>query len=934
MKKNKKRVILVVTFLILFAIYLGITLRGEYLKTLEIGQEYLSVFKQNIKIKMLVVLINFIVLYISTYITTKFIHKGLKKFFVEEKKEMPKLPNKSICLILSVITSMVASAFLTEKAMLALNASWFGIADPVFNIDIGYYIFQKPFIETMIIYFIIITIVYSIYVAAYYIICFNVYFDKGIDSEILKKNTFIKHIITNIVLVVLGLSALTLVNVQNIVSGKFIGLSDDVKLYGAGLIDSTIKVWGYRIFAIIIPICVIMAIKNFRKESFKKVMIWLSSIPIYLVVLFLIIVGFDLIYVNRNELDKEKTYIQNNIAFTKKAYDIDIDEIEIQDTETITREDINNNQDIINNINLLNKGNILEILKQYQSNSGYYSYKVANPQICNIDNKQQLVYVSPREIVSNDTRTYNNKTYEYTHGYGAVITSASTVDENGNLSYIQSEFSNKNDKIKVNEPRIYFGLETNDSIIINAKNKQEYDYPITSTSSNTNTYNGNAGLNLNLLDRIILGIKEKNLGIAFSGNITKESKIITTRNIIARAKAIMPYLKYDENPYMIVTDDGDLMWVLDAYTTSNNYPYSQESIIEYNGMKEKINYIRNSVKVLIDPYNGDIKFYITDKTDPIAVSYSKIYNGLFEDGENIPKEISQKIVYSKYLYNLQAKMLEQYHNVQPEVLYRQDDVWDISKENTTRTSSASTGTDITPYYTMVKTLDNNNSQLGLVVPYTISEKQNIISYLVGTYDENNNKKLTLYKFKTENAILGTTQLDTLVEQDENISKELNTLNTTGTKLEKNIIVVPINNTLLYVEPIYQIMLNDESQIPLLKKVVVASGNKVAIGDNINEALKNLLSQEAIKIEIESENKDELIEQIINANKNLQQSNSSNNWEMIGKDMAKLQELIGQLEDIVDQETKQKNEEETTKTEKNEINNNNNVIMNTTINDVQ
>ncbi len=931
MKKNKKRVILVVTFLILFAIYLGITLRGEYLRTLEIGQEYLSNLKQNIEYRMIVVAINFVVLYILTYITTKFIHRGLKKFFIEEKKEFPKLPNKSICLILSVIVSMIASAFLTEKLILAMNTSWFGIADPVFNIDLGYYIFQKPFIEAILIYFVILTIIYSIYVAAYYIICFNVYFDKGIDSEMLKKNTFIKHIITNIVLMVLGLAAITLVNVQNVVFDRFLSLSDDMKLYGAGLIDSTIKVWGYRIFAIVIPVCVIMAIKNFRKESFKKVMIWLSSIPVYLVLLFVIIIGFDLIYVNRNELDREKTYIENNIAFTKKAYDIEIDEIEIQDSGTITTKDINANQEVINNINLLNEKNILEILKQYQSNSGYYSYNVAVPQLYNVDGKQQLIYVSPREIVSNDTRTYNNKTYEYTHGYGTVITSASTVDENGNLSYIQSDFTNKDDKVKINEPRIYFGLETNDPIIINAKNKQEFDYPITSTTSSTNTYDGEAGLKLNFFDRIILGIKEKNMGIAFSGNLTKDSKIITTRNIIKRAKTVMPYLKYDENPYMVVTDNGDLMWVLDAYTTSNNYPYSQETVIEYEGMKEKINYIRNSVKVLINPYNGNIKFYIVDKTDPIAVSYSKIYDDLFEDGENMPKEVSKHIVYSKYLYNIQAAMLEQYHNVQPEVLYRQDDVWDVSKENTTRTTSASTGTDITPYYTKVKTLDNNNSQLGLVVPYTILEKQNIISYLVGTYDEQNNKKLTLYKFKTENAILGSTQLDTLVEQDENISKELNTLNTTGTKLEKNIIVVPINNTLLYVEPIYQVMLNDESQIPLLKKVVVASGNKVAIGDNIEDALKNLLSQEAIKIEIESENKDELIEQIINANNNLKQSNASNNWEMVGKDMAKLEELIGQLETIVEQETKQKEEEKVSNKDKNQ---NSNVTTNTITNSAE
>ena len=924
MKLNKKRIAIVLIFLVLFAIYQGINIRGDYLKTLEIGQDYLPVFRQNLKNKTTIIAINFVVLYITTYITTKLIHKGLKKFFNEEKKEFPKLPNKTICFILSTIISVVASMFLTEKAILAFNTSWFGISDPIFNIDIGFYMFQKPFIEAMIGYFIVLTIIYSIYIVAYYIICFNVYFDKGIDPEMLKKNTFIKHIITNIILVVIGVSVITLLNAQNIVFGKFLSLSNNVKLRGAGLTDATIKVWGYRLFAIIIPICVFMAIKNFKKESFKKVMLWLTSIPIYLVALFIIIIGFDLIYVKPNEFDREKKHIQENIAFTKKAYDIEIDEIEIQDSNTITSADIESNKKVINNVNLLSEEKVLEALKQYQSNTGYYGYNVASPELYKIDGQEELIYVSPREIVSNETRTNNNKTYEYTHGYGAVITSASTVDENGNISYIQSDFASDNSALKINEPRIYFGLETNSAIITNAKNKEEFDYPTSSTTMETNKYNGNAGLKLNFFDRLILGIKEKNMGIAFSGSITKDSKIITTRNIIKRAKTIMPYLQYDENPYMIVSDNGDLMWVLDAYTTSNNYPYSQESIIQHDGDKEKINYIRNSVKVLINPYSGEIKFYITDKSDPIAISYSKIYDGLFEDGENIPNEISKHFVYSEYLYNIQANILEQYHNIQPEILYRQDDAWDIAKENKARNTNITIASDIKPYYTEVKTVDSNKPELGLVVPYTILEKQNIISYLVGTCDENGNKKLTMYKFKTENAILGTTQFDALVEQDENISKELNTLNTTGTKLEKNVIVIPINNNLLYVEPIYQVMLNDEAQIPLLKKIIVASGNKVAIGNNLEEALKNLLSQQAIKIEIETENKDELLQQIITANENLKQSNQTGNWEMIGKDMAKLQELIGQLETIVNEETKQKEEQaksDKNKTSENTVNTN-------------
>ncbi len=922
--KNKKRVILVIAFLIVLAIYVAITLRGQYLQTLEIGEQYVEVFNQKIKYKVGVVLANFAILYVATYITTRFIKRGLKKFFEDDKKEMPKLPNKSISLILSVIISLISSSLITEKVMLSLNTAWFGINDPIFNMDVGYYIFQKPFIEAIIVYIIALLVIYSIYIAVYYIIVFNKYFEKGIDRSILKKNTFLKQLITNLVLVILGISAITLVKVQDIVNSKFLTLSDGTALYGAGLIEATIKTWGYRIFAFVILFSAIMAIINFKKENFKKIMKWICVIPAYLVVLFIVMISFDLIYVNSNELDKEKYYISKNIEFTKNAYNINVDEIEIENSGTITKDEVSKNQDVINNINILNEDVVLENLEQYQTNSGYYSYSTTKPGIYNVDGEEELVYVSPREIISNDTRTYNNKTYEYTHGYGTIISSANTVDENGNLEYVQSEFKDENNKIKVKEPRIYFGLQTNEPIVTNAKNKQEYDYPLTSTTSNTNTYEGEAGLQLGFLDRLILGVKEKNLGIAFSGNVTKESKIITTRNVITRAKTVMPYLKYDEEPYMVITDEGRLIWVLDAYTTSNNYPYSQETIIEYNGLKEKINYIRNSVKVIIDAYDGTTDFYIIDKSDPIAIAYSNIYPTLFKDGEEIPQDISKHMVYPKYLYKIQAEVLERYHNVQPEVLYRVDDVWDVAKENTSRTTSTATGTDIEPYYTMVKLTNSNSAQLGLVLPYTIEEKQNITSYLVATCDSQNNKKLTLYKFKTGSSILGTIQLDSLVEQDEKILNELNSLNVTGTKIQKNIIVVPINNTLLYVEPIYQIMLNDKSQVPQLKKVVVASGNKVAIGNNIEEAVANLLSQEAISIEVEAEDKNELIKQIINANKNLEESNKNNDWEMIGKDMTKLQQLIEQLQTIVEQE--EKKEAEVSKKQEN-IKENVNLILN-------
>lgn len=530
--------------------------------------------------------------------------------------------------------------------------------------------------------------------------------------------------------------------------------------------------------------------------------------------------------------------------------------------------------------------------------------------VYNINGENTLAYISPREIISNETRTYNNKTYDYTHGYGTIITSASRTSDSGALSYINSSFENSENSVKISEPRIYFGLQTNDLIAINQNEDKEYDYPLTSTSNNYNTYDGKAGIKLGFFDRLILGIKEKNIKLAFSKDINSETNIIIKRNILDRVKKVMPYLEYDEEPYMIITDSGSLVWVIDCYTTSSSYPYSQvTNLLQDNGTIKKINYIRNSAKVLVDSYNGTMKFYITDKSDPIIMSYWKMYPELFEDlNEKIPEDISKHFVYPKYLYNIQKDILKQYHQVKPEVLYRSDDVWDTAKENTSKVTTL-VGTDIEPYYTIVKTVNNDKATLGLVLPYTISEKQNINAYLVGTYNEKGEKELKIYKFNKDSAILGTLQLDTLIEQDEKISVELKAIEVTGTKIEKNIIVIPVNNTLLYVEPIFQVLQNENKMSPILKKVIVASGNKVAIGNNIEEALNNLLSQEAVSIKIETDNIDDLIEEIIKANKNLTQSNQSNDWLLIGQDIEKLQSLITELEKLVE-ETK-KEEKETT-----------------------
>ena len=913
-KKSKTRMILVILFIIVFALFNYISLRGNFLEYRELGEEYINIFKTNLEYKYNIMGISFILLYIIMYLTNRGIKKGLKDFFEQEKKEMPKLLNKSISLVVAAIGSVIVSNILLNKIILFVNNTSFEISDPIFNMDISYYMFIKPVIEIFIICLIFLIVGLTIYMALYYIIVFNIHFD-GIDRKTLKESKLMKKAIRNLKLVTVAIALLTLINTQNIVLQKFLSLEDEIELIGAGFTEATIKLWGYRIFSVLIVVAIFMAIKYFKSSDTKKVLISLATLPAYLVCLFIVMVTFDLIFVNSNELDKEKKYIAYNIENTKNAYGINIQEENLDYSGTITVDETENNQEVLDNITIISKDAVLKTLEDSQTNTGYYTYRNATIGKYSIDGKDKLVYVSPREIVSGADRTYNNKTYEYTHGYGQVITLATNSTELGSIEYIQKGVTNN--KIKTTQPRIYFGLKTDDTIVTNTKNKSEYDYTDDNGTDHEYTYTGKAGLNLGFMDRIVLALKQGNINLAFSSSITNESKILINRNIRDRAKKALPYLLYDENPYTVVDDNGNIIWVLDAYTVSSNYPYSSYSNIIYEGSKQKINYIRNSVKVLINSYDGTMKFYITDRTDPIAMAYRNTYKTLFEDIDSkIPEDISRNFIYPEYLYNIQANMLTLYHNVKTDVLYRSDDIWELAKYNTTQTTK-STGTILLPYYTMVKTIDSDKEVLGLVQAFTPNEKQNIISYLVGSYNDGNSK-LKLYKFPSDSNILGPMQLDTQIMQDETISKELETLNITGTKITKQMIIVPIKNTLLYVEPIYQTMIN-ESDVPILKKIIVASGNKVAIGNNLDEALKNLLSQDAVDIEVENTDDIEgLIEAIIKANNNLTQSNKNNDWEMIGSDLQKLQTLINSLEDLKEKEQEENN---TTNNQTNTISNN-------------
>ena len=904
-KLNKKRITrkrLVIIIAVIAAITTYVIYRGNYLEMKELGENYIDVFWRNTAYSLITFIINFAILFCAFYFTNKTIRKGIKIFFDEEKKEVPQFPNKSISFIIALIGSTVSTNILINKILLCFSNTQFGISDPVFNIDISFFVLQKPFIQYLLIYLLVVVIATLGYAVIYSIIILNKSFD-GVSRDTITKCDLIRRVGSRVKLIAI-LAGLFIVStmVTNIGNEKFmnVDLTDGsfFSLYGAGMADATVKLWGYVILAILATYSILRAYKSIKKKSLRGVVGNILIVPIYLIVLAGVLALYQLIFIGSNKLAADESYIENNIKFTKDAYGINADEETIDYSGTITAEDIEKNKSIINNIDIVTSYNVLQDLEDSKTSKGYYTYRQTQIQNYNISGADTLVYITPREMQNANS---SNKSYQYTHGYGAIVTYAGDVDENGNLKTANKEFNNlENAKIKITEPRIYFGLQTNNIAIINSK-KQEIDY-IDENSKDEVTYNyqGSAGLKLNFIDRLILGIRERNMQIPFSGSNTSESKVITNRNVLERVKTAMPYLKYDSNAYMVIDDEGKEYWVIDAYTVSNYYPFSQKTTL--NNLEE-INYIRNSVKVIVNAYDGTMKFYITDRQDPIAMAYNNVYPTLFaKENESIPKDIQKHFVYPQMLFNIQSDIIEEYHSIKPEVLYRGNDIWEVANSTVSGKEEK-----VSAYYGMYKD-DNEKGTLGLIIPYSDYDKESIRAYMIGTIKDGKNK-LKICRFSADSNVLGLSQLEAQISQDEEIAADITSLNTTGTRTTKKMTAIPINNTILYVETIYQQLINESTQKPMLKRVVLASGNRVAIGENTDQALSNLLATDEANIDVSNrEDVSDLVNAIVKANDNVKNSSKSNDWKLFGEDMQKLNDLIDQLKTVVEKQKKEAEEE--------------------------
>lgn len=606
-------------------------------------------------------------------------------------------------------------------------------------------------------------------------------------------------------------------------------------VYGAGFTDVNITLWMYRILCGLAILSAIMFIVQMGRKKYKS----LLTVPVIMIFVGLVGTGAGMLIqnfvVSPDEINKESQYLERNIQYTQYAYQLDDVDIKAFAADNkLTASDINANVETINNIRINDFDPAQQFYNQTQSIRQYYTFHDVDVDRYMINGKYTQTFLSAREIDENKIDTsWLNRHLKYTHGYGATLSRVDKVTSSGQPDVLIGNIPPESEvkEIEITRPEIYFGELSNEYIVVNTDEK-EFDYPDGQSNKYT-MYEGKAGIKLNFFNRVLFSIKEGSLKLLVSSNIDSDSKIIIYRNVIDRVRKIMPHLSYEADPYMVAVD-GKLYWMMDAYTTSSYYPYSEP----IDGNTGSTNYIRNSVKVVVDAYNGDTNFYVVDEKDPIATTFQKIYPTLFKSFDEMPEGLKSHIRYPNYLFEIQASVYAKYHMEDVNVFYQREDMWDIASEIYGMEKKQ-----MTPNYYIAKLPDEQKAEFFNSIPFTPKSKQNMTALMVARNDGENYGQLVLYQFPKSRTIYGPEQIEAQIDQNTEISKEFSLWSSAGTKYRRgNMFIIPINTSILYVEPVYLEATN--SSIPEVKRIIVAYNDKIAYEETLADCLISLFGTKA------------------------------------------------------------------------------------------
>ena len=864
--------------------------------------------------------------------------KSLKKhYFIEiESHEIPdeKRLNKiswGMSVVFGLLVGLTAGASTWMDFRQFVNATSFGLKDPIFHLDISFYVFKLAFLTKannivlgIVVGVVIITLLYyGILMMVRTPDMFEWEPEEPEDPETSGENAIPftrKNRKKPSEKRTLDLNNSNMSQLLHIASGKltllgiifylmvamdFLMRQFDLlhvhtgAVYGAGFTDVNVKLWVYRLIMVLSIVGAVTLCHHMHRKEPKK----LVRIPIAIVAVGLLggVVSFAVqnLLVSPDEINKESKYLERNISFTRHAYGLDNIKVEEFPAEqNLNRQAIRDNSQTITNIRINDYEPVQDFYNQTQSIRQYYDFNDVDIDRYNINGEQTQTYLAAREInESKISSTWINRHLKYTHGYGAAVSRVDAVTASGQPDIIVKNIPPESEAkdIEITRPEIYFGELTNDYVIVNT-DEQEFDYP-NGNENSYSMYKGKAGIKLNLLNRILFSVREGSMKLLVSSNVNSDSRIIINRNIKDRVEKLMPYLSYEKDPYMTVVN-GKLYWIVDAYTTSSYYPYSEP----YSGEVGSTNYIRNSVKVVVDAYNGDTTFYVVDQDDPVARTYQKIYPTLFKDGKDMPEGIRKHIRYPNSLLKIQAGVYTKYHMDQVKVFYQDEDLWDIAHQ-----IYGTEEKEMNPSYFIFELPDEKKAEFINMIPFTPKSKQNMTAIMMARNDGNRYGQLLVYKFPKNKTVYGPMQIEAQIDQNTEISKEFSLWNSSGSKYRRgDLFVIPINNSIMYVEPVYLEASNQA--IPEMKRVIVAYGDQIAYESTLEDALADLFGEDENGGQSQSasassgknnsgkSNTKELIQKANEAYENAVNAQKSGNWKKYGDYLDELEKYLNQLED--------------------------------------
>ncbi len=636
--------------------------------------------------------------------------------------------------------------------------------------------------------------------------------------------------------------------------------------------------------------------------------------PLFAAISFTIIIGlasavipvvFQKLVVAPNELTKETPFIKNNIEATRKAYGLDkIEERETVADRILTSSDIEANNLTIKNVRLWDREPLLSTFSQIQEIRTYYEFASVDNDRYTIDNEVRQIMLSPRELASDSLPNKNwiNERLTFTHGYGIAAGPVNQVTPEGLPVLFVKDLPPKSEvkELTITRPEIYYGELVNDYVIVKTKSR-EFDYPKGEENVYT-TYAGRGGVEVNSpIKRLLLTLRFGSLKLLLSGDINSKSRILYHRNIKERVAKIAPFLTYDRDPYLVVAE-GKLYWILDAYTSTSRYPYSQPLPLN----RGQVNYIRNSVKVVVDAYDGTVSFYQADPNDPIIKTYAKIFPGVFRPLSDMPQSLTAHLRYPEDIFSLQTAIYTTYHMDDPQIFYNKEDQWEvpiIAQEGEKQTEGKVPA--MTPRHMIMKLPGEKKEEYILMLPFTPRAKDNLSAWMVARNDGEQYGKLVVYRFPKDKLVFGPKQVIGRINQDAQVSQQISLWDQRGSQvIQGPLLVIPIEESLVYVRPLY--LKAEAGKIPELKRVIVAYENKIAMEETLEAGLVKLFGTTIDKAKSTTEtpitatptdvniSQEDLLKQANDAYETAIRAQKDGDWTRYGEEIKKLGEILGKL----------------------------------------